>query len=48
LLVTKSHADGLMNQWKFSDDFVRAVYNANVAAGVDYMEHRLLILPKPP
>eukprot|EP00669_Euglena_mutabilis_P009365 TRINITY_DN4276_c0_g1_i1.p1 TRINITY_DN4276_c0_g1~~TRINITY_DN4276_c0_g1_i1.p1 ORF type:complete len:729 (-),score=194.09 TRINITY_DN4276_c0_g1_i1:280-2445(-) len=29
---------GLMNQWKFSDDFVRAVYNANVAAGVDYME----------
>ena len=29
---------GLMNNWQFSDDFVRAVYQANVAAGVDYME----------
>lgn len=29
---------GLMNQWQFSDDFVRAVYQSCVAAGVDYME----------
>ena len=29
---------GLINNWKFSDDFVKAVYNACVAAGVDYME----------
>eukprot|EP00670_Eutreptiella_braarudii_P007060 CAMPEP_0174282902 /NCGR_PEP_ID=MMETSP0809-20121228/3484_1 /TAXON_ID=73025 ORGANISM="Eutreptiella gymnastica-like, Strain CCMP1594" /NCGR_SAMPLE_ID=MMETSP0809 /ASSEMBLY_ACC=CAM_ASM_000658 /LENGTH=719 /DNA_ID=CAMNT_0015377423 /DNA_START=32 /DNA_END=2191 /DNA_ORIENTATION=+ len=29
---------GLMNKWRFTDDFVRAVYEANVAAGVDYME----------
>ena len=29
---------GLMNDHKFTDDFVRAVYEANVAAGVDYME----------
>ncbi len=29
---------GLMNEWKFEDDFVKAVYNACVAAGVDYME----------
>ncbi len=29
---------GLMNNWKFEDDFVKAVYNACVAAGVDYME----------
>ncbi|MSR65265.1 MAG: nucleoid-structuring protein H-NS [Verrucomicrobiae bacterium] len=29
---------GLMNDHKFSHDFVRAVYQANVAAGVDYME----------
>jgi 4-hydroxy 2-oxovalerate aldolase len=29
---------GLMNNWQFSDDFVRALYNANVEAGVDYME----------
>jgi len=29
---------GLMNDHKFDDDFVRAVYEANVAAGVDYME----------
>ena len=29
---------GLMNNHKFDDDFVRAVYEANVAAGIDYME----------
>ena len=29
---------GLMNDWKFEDDFVKAVYDACVAAGVDYME----------
>ena len=29
---------GLMNQWQFSYDFVRAVYRALCAAGVDYME----------
>lgn len=29
---------GLMNDWKFSDEFVKAVYEALVAAGVDYME----------
>ena len=29
---------GLMNKWRFTDDFVRAVYEANVAAGLDYME----------
>jgi len=29
---------GLMNNWQFSDDFVRAVYQACVAARVDYME----------
>ncbi len=29
---------GLMNAHKFEDDFVTAVYEANVAAGVDYME----------
>jgi len=29
---------GLMNEWQFDDDFVRAVYNACVEAGVDYME----------
>jgi len=29
---------GLMNNWQFSDDFVRAVYQACLAAGVDYME----------
>jgi len=29
---------GLMNQWYFSDEFVRAVYEAVSAAGVDYME----------
>ncbi len=29
---------GLMNTHKFADDFVKAVYKANVAAGTDYME----------
>ena len=29
---------GLMNQWQFSDDFVRKVYQACVKAGIDYME----------
>ena len=29
---------GLMNAHKFSDEFVTAVYEANIAAGVDYME----------
>jgi len=29
---------GLMNDSNFDDDVVRGVYNANVAAGVDYME----------
>jgi 4-hydroxy 2-oxovalerate aldolase len=29
---------GLMNNWQFSDDFVRAVYQACVEAGIDYME----------
>ncbi|MEN8116120.1 MAG: aldolase catalytic domain-containing protein [Bacteroidota bacterium] len=29
---------GLMNKWQFSDDFVRAVYQSCVDAGVDYME----------
>jgi len=29
---------GLMNNWQFSDDFVCSVYNANLEAGIDYME----------
>lgn len=29
---------GLVNNFQFSDDFVRALYQANIAAGVDYME----------
>jgi 4-hydroxy 2-oxovalerate aldolase len=29
---------GLINNWQFSDDFVRAVFKALSAAGVDYME----------
>ena len=29
---------GLVNNFEFSDEFVRALYAANVAAGVDYME----------
>ncbi len=29
---------GLVNDFYFTDDFVRALYRANLAAGVDYME----------
>jgi 4-hydroxy 2-oxovalerate aldolase len=29
---------GLMNNWHFSDDFVKSVYNACVNGGIDYME----------
>ena len=29
---------GLMNKWQFPDEYVKAVYNANLAGGVDYME----------
>lgn len=29
---------GLVNNFEFRDDFVKALYRANVAAGVDYME----------
>ncbi|MEN8156931.1 MAG: aldolase catalytic domain-containing protein [Bacteroidota bacterium] len=29
---------GLMNKWQFSDDFVRAVYQSCLQAGIDYME----------
>ncbi|MDY5576532.1 MAG: aldolase catalytic domain-containing protein [Lachnospiraceae bacterium] len=29
---------GLVNNFRFSDDFVKALYRANVEAGVDYME----------
>jgi 4-hydroxy 2-oxovalerate aldolase len=29
---------GLVNDHKFEDDFVKAVYQANVEAGIDYME----------
>ena len=29
---------GLMNKWQFSDEFVKAVYDACAEAGVDYME----------
>jgi 4-hydroxy 2-oxovalerate aldolase len=29
---------GLMNNWQFSDEFVRSVYNACVEGGIDYME----------
>ncbi|MGN0842594.1 MAG: aldolase catalytic domain-containing protein [Kiritimatiellia bacterium] len=29
---------GLVNNFEFSDEFVRALYAANLAAGVDYME----------
>ncbi len=29
---------GLVNDFRFDDDFVRALYEANIAAGVDYME----------
>ena len=29
---------GLINQWQFSDDFVRKVFTALSQSGVDYME----------
>ena len=29
---------GLVNNFEFTDEFVRALYEMNVAAGVDYME----------
>lgn len=29
---------GLVNSFRFSDEFVKALYAANIAAGVDYME----------
>ncbi len=29
---------GLMNNWKFTDEFVKAVYESLVASGIDYME----------
>ena len=29
---------GLVNNFEFSDEFVHALYETNVAAGVDYME----------
>jgi 4-hydroxy 2-oxovalerate aldolase len=29
---------GLVNDFRFDDDFVRALYRTNIAAGVDYME----------
>jgi len=29
---------GLMNNWQFGDDFVRAVYQACLKSGIDYME----------
>ena len=29
---------GLMNNWKFSDEFVKDVYKSLVASGIDYME----------
>ena len=29
---------GLVNNFRFSDEFVSALYRANVKAGVDYME----------
>jgi len=29
---------GLMNDWHFTDEFVKAVYDANVESGIDYME----------
>jgi len=29
---------GLMNKWQFSKEFVKSVYEADVKAGVDYME----------
>ena len=29
---------GLVNDFYFTDEFVRALYEANIKAGVDYME----------
>jgi 4-hydroxy 2-oxovalerate aldolase len=29
---------GLMNNWNFSDEYVKAVYDSCVASGIDYME----------
>ena len=29
---------GLCNDFRFDDKFIKALYNANVKAGVDYME----------
>ena len=29
---------GLMNNWNFSDDYVKAIYEACVKSGIDYME----------
>ena len=29
---------GLVNDFYFTDDFVKALYQANIDAGVDYME----------
>ena len=29
---------GLVNNFYFTDEFVKSVYAANIAAGVDYME----------
>ena len=29
---------GLVNNFDFSDDFVKALYQVNIASGVDYME----------
>ena len=29
---------GLVNNFRFTDEFVKALYQANVQAGVDYME----------
>ena len=29
---------GLVNDFYFTDEFVRALYTANIEAGVDYME----------
>jgi len=29
---------GLMNNWKFSDEYVKAIYQACVKSGIDYME----------
>ena len=28
---------GLVNSFRFSDEFVKALYTANIEAGVDYM-----------